>query len=57
MPVLDVRSPLEFESGHIPGAINMPLFTNEERAEVGTIYKQIGKEQAIEKGLRYVEPK
>ncbi len=57
VPILDVRSPKEFEQGHIPGAINMPLFTNEERAEVGTIYKNLGKELAIEKGLEFVGPK
>jgi tRNA 2-selenouridine synthase len=57
VPVLDVRSPGEFESGHIPGAINMPLFTNEERAEVGTIYKQSGNEMAVIRGLEYVGPK
>ncbi|MEO5644425.1 MAG: tRNA 2-selenouridine(34) synthase MnmH [Bacteroidia bacterium] len=57
MPVLDVRSPGEFLSGHIPGAINMPLFTNEERADVGTIYKQSGKEPAVLRGLEFVGPK
>lgn len=39
-PILDVRSPLEYLNGHIPGALNFPLFTNEERAEVGTLYKK-----------------
>ena len=38
--VIDVRSPAEFAEDHIPGAINMPVLNNEERAEVGTIYKQ-----------------
>ncbi len=57
MPVLDVRSPAEFLSGHLQGAINMPLFTNEERAEVGTIYKQSGKELAVLRGLEFVGPK
>lgn len=56
-PVLDVRSPGEFLLGHIPGAINMPLFTNEERADVGTIYKQSGNEMAVIRGLEYVGPK
>ena len=56
-PVLDVRSPGEFENGHIPGAISFPLFSNEERAEVGTIYKKIGQEKALEVGLRIVGPK
>ncbi len=57
VPVIDVRSPGEFEKGHIPGAINMPLFTNEERAIVGTLYKQTGRDEAIEKGLEIVGPK
>lgn len=39
--VIDVRSPAEFAEDHIPGAINLPALTNEQRAEVGTIYKQI----------------
>jgi tRNA 2-selenouridine synthase len=55
--VLDVRSPAEFLSGHIPGAISFPLFTDEERKEVGPIYKQQGKESAIELGLEIVGPK
>ncbi|MDX2173585.1 MAG: tRNA 2-selenouridine(34) synthase MnmH [Bacteroidota bacterium] len=54
---IDVRSPLEYNQGHIPFAINMPLFTNEERAIVGTIYKQQGKQPAITKGLEFVGPK
>lgn len=56
-PLLDVRSPGEFAQGHIPGAINMPLFTNEERAAVGTLYKQEGKDAAMELGLHLVGPK
>ena len=39
--IIDVRSPAEFEIDHIPGAINMPVLYNEERAEIGTMYKQI----------------
>ncbi|MFA8440255.1 tRNA 2-selenouridine(34) synthase MnmH [Yoonia sp.] len=39
--VIDVRSPAEFAEDHIPGAINLPALSNEQRAEVGTIYKQI----------------
>ena len=35
-PLLDVRSPAEFAQGHIPGATSLPLFSNEERAAVGT---------------------
>ena len=56
-PIIDVRSPGEFESGHIPGAINIPLFSDEERADVGTVYKQKSKEEATELGYSYVMPK
>lgn len=55
--VIDVRSPKEFASGHLPGAFNLPLFTDEERAEVGTLYKQQGREIAVLKGLEIVGPK
>lgn len=43
----DVRTPAEFEHGHVPGAFNLPLFTNEERAHVGTTYTQGSREEAI----------
>ena len=56
-PLLDVRSPGEFALGHLPGAISFPLFSDEERAEVGTIYKQIGKEDALLRGLDITGPK
>jgi len=55
--IIDVRTPNEFEQGHIPGAINVPLFSNEERVIIGTIYKQQGKQPAILKGLEFVGPK
>ena len=56
-PVFDVRSEAEFSHAHIPGAHNLPLFNNEERAVVGTIYKQKSRELAIKKGLEYFGPK
>lgn len=56
-PVLDVRSPGEFTCGHIPGAHNLPLFSNDERAVVGTLYKQNGRDEAMLEGLRIVGPK
>jgi tRNA 2-selenouridine synthase len=56
-PLIDVRSPAEFLNGHIPGAYNIPLFTNEERALIGTRYKKSGKDFAIELGLEIVGPK
>ncbi|MBK9763211.1 MAG: tRNA 2-selenouridine(34) synthase MnmH [Flavobacteriales bacterium] len=56
-PVIDVRSPGEFARGHIPGARSLPLFTDEERAVVGTLYKQQGRDTAVLEGLRIVGPK
>ncbi|MBK9073129.1 MAG: tRNA 2-selenouridine(34) synthase MnmH [Myxococcales bacterium] len=56
-PILDVRTPAEFAAGHIPGAHNLPLFSNAERAEVGTIYKKQSRAAAIELGLALVGPK
>mgnify|MGYP003349536217 CR=1 FL=1 len=56
-PIVDVRTPAEFEQGHIPGAINLPLFSNEERKIIGTLYKKEGKQPAIRKGLEIVGPK
>jgi tRNA 2-selenouridine synthase len=57
IPVIDVRSPSEYKIGHISGAYNIPIFSDSERASVGTIYKQSGREEAIEKGLEFVGPK
>lgn len=56
-PVLDVRTPSEFRHGHIPGAANLPLFSEEDRAEIGTLYKQRGREDAMLLGLDRVGPK
>jgi tRNA 2-selenouridine synthase len=56
-PVLDVRSPGEFAKAQIPGAVNLPLFSDDERAAVGTCYKQQGRDQAVELGLTFVGPK
>jgi tRNA 2-selenouridine synthase len=47
IPVVDVRTPAEFAQGHICGAHNIPLFSNDERVQVGTTYKQVGREEAI----------
>ncbi len=54
IPVIDVRSPLEFSEGHIPGALNLPLFDDNERKKVGTLYKQSGRQSAILAGLDFV---
>jgi tRNA 2-selenouridine synthase len=52
--LFDVRTPAEYEKGHVPKALNLPLFSNEERAIVGTIYKQESPEKALLKGLDFV---
>lgn len=49
--IIDVRSPGEFDHAHIVSALNLPLFTNEERAIVGTTYKKQSREAAIKVGL------
>lgn len=56
-PVIDVRAPSEYEQGHIPGALSIPLFSDEERTVVGTAYKQINKEAAMYKGLDFAGKK
>ncbi len=56
-PILDVRSPSEYQKGHIPGAVSLPLFDDAERAQVGTCYKQVGREQAVELGFDLAGPK
>ena len=55
--MLDARSPSEYQKGHIPGAVNFPLFTDDERVRVGTTYKQAGPDSAMELGLEIVGPK
>lgn len=56
-PVVDIRSPCEFASGHISGSVNLPLFTDEQRAAVGTSYKQQGRQPAVLLGLEAVGPR
>lgn len=56
IPMVDVRTSAEFEKGHIPGAFNIPIFTNEERVRVGTKYKRAGKDSAVLLGLELVGP-
>ena len=52
--VIDVRSPSEFAEDHVPGAMSLPVLTDEERARVGTIYKQIDPFQARKLGAALV---
>jgi len=57
VPLIDVRSPGEFLQGHAPGAVNVPLFSDEERAHVGTVYTRNSQQKAIELAYQYVNPK
>ena len=55
--LIDVRSPSEYYKGHMPNSINIPLFDNEERSIIGTIYKKQGREKAVIEGLKFLEKK
>jgi len=55
--VFDVRTPQEYEVGHIPGALSLPLLYNDERAKVGTLYVNVGREYAFVEALRMVGPR
>lgn len=55
-PILDVRSPVEFAHGHIPEAQNIPLLSDEERAQIGICYKQNGRDEAILLGFEIIGP-
>ncbi|RHW42229.1 tRNA 2-selenouridine(34) synthase MnmH [Neobacillus notoginsengisoli] len=55
--IIDVRSPVEFKEGAIPGAINVPLFSDEERSDIGIIYKKDGSDAAKWKAMEIVSPK
>jgi tRNA 2-selenouridine synthase len=57
LPVIDVRTPAEFATGHIPGAVNIPLFSDEERTRVGTVYTKESPDKAYDLGYKYVKPK
>jgi len=52
--IIDVRSPAEFAEDHIPGAVNCPVLSDAERAEIGTIYKQISPFEARKKGAALI---
>ena len=56
IPVIDVRSPSEFDHGHIPGAYNIPLFDDREREAVGIKYKKEGHSKAVMKGIELTGP-
>ncbi len=54
---VDVRSPAEFAEATIPGAINVPILDDAQRAEIGTLYKQVGRRDARRRGIEIVAPK
>ncbi|WP_226642044.1 tRNA 2-selenouridine(34) synthase MnmH [Mesobacillus subterraneus] len=54
---VDVRAPIEHRDSAIPGSVNIPLFTDEEREEIGTIYKRSGEEVAKWRAMEIVSPK
>jgi len=56
-PLIDVRSPSEYYKGHLPNSINIPLFDNDERSKIGTIYKKEGRKKAVIEGLKFFEKK
>ncbi|HEX7065588.1 MAG TPA: tRNA 2-selenouridine(34) synthase MnmH [Bacillales bacterium] len=56
-PVVDVRTPKEFAEFRIPGAVNLPIFSNEERVQVGTTYTQEDPNSAKHLGLELVSGK
>ncbi len=56
-PLIDVRSPGEYYKGNMPNSLNIPLFDNEERSKVGTLYKNYGREKAVIQGLEFLADK
>ncbi|MBK7642701.1 MAG: tRNA 2-selenouridine(34) synthase MnmH [Planctomycetes bacterium] len=52
--VIDLRSPAEFEEDHVPGAVNVPLFDDAQRAIVGTLYRKESPESAFAEGREIV---
>lgn len=54
VPLLDVRAPVEFAQGAFPGAQNQPLINDAEREEIGTLYKHLGQDAAVDRGHELV---
>ncbi len=55
--LIDLRTEMEYEESSIPSAINLPILSNEERREIGTIYKNVSTEEAKTLALKYVGPR
>ncbi|GAB3828208.1 tRNA 2-selenouridine(34) synthase MnmH [Hymenobacter jeollabukensis] len=56
-PIFDARAPLEYAQGHIPGAVSFPIFSDDERAQIGTTYKRVSPDKAILLGLDFFGPR
>ena len=54
VPVLDVRAPIEFKDGGIPNSFNCAILNDEERHQIGTCYKQLGRDAAVALGHKIV---
>lgn len=55
--IIDVRSPSEYKDATLPDSLNIPFFDDQERAEVGTLYKQTSVQAAKERGLEIAAAK
>lgn len=53
-PLIDVRAPVEFALGHLPGAVNIPILNDQEREWIGTTYKKQGSDAAVKLGYQLV---
>ena len=54
VPLIDLRAPAEFARGAFPNAVNRPLLTDDERAEIGTLHKRSGRDAAMRRGHELV---
>jgi tRNA 2-selenouridine synthase len=52
--IIDVRTPSEFREDHVPGAVNLPVLEDDERARVGTLYKQVSSFEAKKIGAALI---
>lgn len=55
--IIDARSPKEYEETHIPGAVNFPVLANEERHNVGLVFKKYSEKAALKLAIEYAAPK
>lgn len=54
LPILDVRTPIEFDTGSLPGSFNLPLLDDQQRHDIGTVYKKQGSDQALALGWKLI---